>query len=95
MLIADLRGYSDYVIVSGPPIAPGSDSLLLSRSVDAFIMTTALAKQTTAQARQIRQLLTRAEIEPLGLVICGAKAQSYDVNRIQTAQEQEDSDYLD
>ncbi len=95
MLIADLRGYSDYVIVTGPPVAPGSDSLLLGRSVDAVVMTTALAKQTTSEARQVRQLLARAEIEPLGLVICGAKAQTFDVYRIQTGQEQEEPDYLD
>jgi Mrp family chromosome partitioning ATPase/capsular polysaccharide biosynthesis protein len=95
MLLADLRGYSDYVIVDGPPIAPGSDSLLLGRSVDAVVLTTTLAKQTTAEARQVRQLLARAEIEPLGLVIYAAKAQSYDVYRIQTAQDQDDSYFID
>jgi Mrp family chromosome partitioning ATPase/capsular polysaccharide biosynthesis protein len=93
MLIADLRGYSDYVIVNGPPMAPGSDSLLLARSVDTVIMTTALAKQTTAEAKQVRQLLARAEIDPLGLVIVGAKAQSYDVYRIRSGQGEDELDF--
>jgi capsular polysaccharide biosynthesis protein/Mrp family chromosome partitioning ATPase len=75
MLLSDLQGYSDYVIVSGPPMVPGSDSLLLARSVDTVILSGSLGRQTTAEARQTRHLLARAEIQALGLVICGTKSQ--------------------
>ncbi len=73
-LLGELQGYSDYVIINGPPQSAVSDSLILARSVDAVIMASTLGKQTSTEVRQVRQLLARAEIEPLGVVLCGARA---------------------
>ncbi len=72
-LLAELQGYSDYVIVDAPPMLGASDSLILARAVDAVIFASTLGRQTAGEARQVRQLLARAQIEALGLVICGAK----------------------
>jgi Mrp family chromosome partitioning ATPase len=74
-LLADLKGISDYVILDGPPMLLASDSLILAQSVDAVILASTLGKETAAQAKQVRQMLARAEIEALGLVICGARPQ--------------------
>jgi len=75
-LLAELEGISDYVILDGPPLLMTSDSLILAQSVDAVIFASALGKITPAEATQARQLLARAEIVPLGMVICGAKSRS-------------------
>jgi len=75
-LLADLQGISDYVILDGPPMLLASDSLILAQSVDAVILASTLGRETAAEAKQVRQLLARAEIAALGLVICGAKPQS-------------------
>ena len=87
MLLSDLQGYSDYVIVSGPPLVAGSDSLLLARSVDTVLLASSLGKQTTAEARQTRHLLARAEIQALGLVISGAKPGSRSNQYLYAAQD--------
>ena len=76
-LLAELQGYSDYVIVDGPPATTVSDSLILARSVDAVIVTSTLRGQTVAETRQVRQLLARAEIEPLGVVLCGTRGRAH------------------
>jgi Mrp family chromosome partitioning ATPase/capsular polysaccharide biosynthesis protein len=75
-LLAELQGISDYVILDGPPMLLASDSLVLAQSVDAVILASTLGKETAAEANQVRQLLARAEITALGLVICGARPQS-------------------
>ncbi len=75
-VLAELQGISDYVILDGPPMLVASDSLILAQSVDAVILASTLGKETTAEAIQVRQLLARAEIPALGIVICGGKPQS-------------------
>jgi succinoglycan biosynthesis transport protein ExoP len=86
-LLAELQGYSDYVIVDGPPLLAASDSLILARSVDAVVLVSTLGRETAAAARQVRQLLARAEIQALGLVVCGARAKSRDDYRAYVDQE--------
>jgi succinoglycan biosynthesis transport protein ExoP len=75
-LLADLQGISDYVILDGPPMLMASDSLILAQSVDAVVLASTLGKETAAEAVQVRQLLARAEITALGIVVCGDKAPS-------------------
>jgi tyrosine-protein kinase len=75
-LLAELEGISDYVILDGPPMLAASDSLILAQSVDAVVFASTLGIETAAEAAQARQLLARAEITALGIVICGAKPQS-------------------
>ena len=77
-LLADLQGISDYVIVDGPPMLMASDSMILAQSVDAVILASTLGKETAAEAKQVRQLLSRAEIQALGLVVCGSRPQIRD-----------------
>ncbi len=80
-LLADLQGISDYVIVDGPPMLMASDSLILAQSVDAVVLASTLGKETAAEAVQVRQLLARAEITALGIVICGGKVPSRDTHK--------------
>jgi len=77
-LLAELQGISDYVIVDGPPMLLAPDSLVLAQSADAVILASTLGRETAAEAKQVKQLLARAEIQALGLVICGVKPKSYD-----------------
>jgi Mrp family chromosome partitioning ATPase/capsular polysaccharide biosynthesis protein len=74
-VLAELQGISDYVILDGPPMLVASDALVLAQSVDAVVLASTLGKETTAEAVQVRQLLARAEIAALGIVICGGKPQ--------------------
>ena len=75
-VLAELQGVSDYVILDGPPMLVASDALVLAQAVDAVVLASTLGKETAAEATQVRQLLARAEIPALGIVICGGKPQS-------------------
>ena len=75
-VLGELQGISDYVILDGPPMLVASDSLILAQSVDAVILASTLGKETAAEATQVRQLLARAEIPVLGIVVCGSKGLS-------------------
>jgi succinoglycan biosynthesis transport protein ExoP len=75
-IMSDLQGISDYVIVDGPPVLEGSDSLTLAGSVDGLVITSTLGRDTAEDAAEVREVLARAEIGPLGVVMCGAKKQS-------------------
>jgi capsular exopolysaccharide synthesis family protein len=75
-VLAELQGISDYVILDGPPMLIASDSLILAQGVDALILASRLGRETGSEAFQVRQLLDRAEVTALGIVICGAKPQS-------------------
>ncbi|MBN1630323.1 MAG: CpsD/CapB family tyrosine-protein kinase, partial [Thermoleophilia bacterium] len=73
-MLAELEGISDYVILDGPPILTTSDSLILAQSVDAVVFASTLGRETAAEAAQARQLLARAEVTALGIVLCGGRA---------------------
>jgi polysaccharide biosynthesis transport protein len=75
-VLAELQGISDYVILDGPPMLVASDALVLAQSVDAVVLASTLGKETAAEAIQVRQLLARAEIPALGIVICGGGSRS-------------------
>ncbi len=77
-ILAELQGISDYVILDGPPMLIASDSLILAQAVDALLLASRLGRETSAEAFQVRQLLDRAEVPALGLVVCGARHQSRD-----------------
>jgi Mrp family chromosome partitioning ATPase len=82
LLLADLKGYSDYVIVSGPPMADVSEALALAQHVDSTILTTSLGKDTAAETNRVRGLLNTAGVNAMGLVVMGLKprnAEAYDV----------------
>ena len=72
-VLSELQGISDYVIVDSPPMLIASDSLILARSVDAVVLASMLGRDTDDEMLEVRQLLSRAEITPLGMVICGVR----------------------
>jgi|WetSurMetagenome_2_1015567.scaffolds.fasta_scaffold43505_2 polysaccharide biosynthesis transport protein len=72
-VLSEIQGISDYVIVDSPPMLIASDSLILARSVDALVLASMLGRDTDDEMLEVRQLLSRAEITPLGIVICGAR----------------------
>ncbi len=72
-VLSDLQGISDYVIVDSPPMLVASDCLALSRSVDALVFASVLGRDTDEQVLEARQLLSRAEVAPLGIVVCSAR----------------------
>ncbi len=72
-LLSEIEGISDYVIVDAPPLLVASDSLALAGSVDSLVLASVLGRNTGDEMLEVRQLLARAEVEPLGIVICGAK----------------------
>jgi protein-tyrosine kinase len=72
-VLSELQGISDYVIVDSPPMLVAADSLTLARSVDALVLASMLGRDTGEQMLEARQLLSRAEITPLGIVLCGVR----------------------
>ncbi len=77
-LLGELQGISDYLILDGPPMLVTSDSLILAQCVDAVVLACKLGRETAAEAVQVKQLLDRAEIAALGIVMSGSKPQSRD-----------------
>lgn len=75
-VLGESQGISDYVILNGPPMLVASDSLILAQSVDAVVLASRLGTETAADLIQVKQLLARAEIPVLGLVICGPRQRS-------------------
>lgn len=75
-MLAEFEGISDYVILDGPPMLAASDSLALAQCVDALVLAGMLGQATDAEAAQVQQLLERAEITVLGIVMRGLKSRS-------------------
>ena len=79
-MLAEFEGISDYVILDGPPLLAASDTLALAQCVDTLVLASMLGRDTDAEATQVRQLLERAEIAALGIVMCGVKSQSREIS---------------
>lgn len=74
-MLAEFEGISDYVILDGPSMLAASEALALSQCVDAVVLASMLGRDTDDEATQVRQLLERAEIVALGIVLLGVKGQ--------------------
>ncbi|NLO27791.1 MAG: hypothetical protein GX113_06400 [Actinobacteria bacterium] len=79
-MLAEFEGISDYVILDGPPLLAAPDTLALAQYVDALVLAGMLGRDTRAEAAQVRQLLERAELTALGIVMCGVKSQSREIS---------------
>jgi capsular exopolysaccharide synthesis family protein len=67
----------DYVLLDGPPLFGLVDSQVLAQRVDGVLIVCRADRHTPETATALRELLERLEVEPLGLVVVGAKAASH------------------
>jgi len=64
----------DYVLLDGPPLLGLVDSQVLAQRVDDVLIVSRPDRETPESALALRELLERLEVEPLGVVIVGARA---------------------
>jgi capsular exopolysaccharide synthesis family protein len=64
----------DYVVIDGPPMLGVVDAQILARKVDAVLIAARLDRLTVENVHDLRELLDRHEIKPLGLFVTGAQA---------------------
>ena len=67
----------DYVLLDGPPLLGLVDSQVLAQRVDGVLLVCRPDRLTPETALATRELLDRLDVEPLGLVIVGARGQSH------------------
>jgi capsular exopolysaccharide synthesis family protein len=67
----------DYVLLDGPPLLGLVDSQVLAQRVDGVIIVCRPDRHTPETALALRELLERLEVEPLGVVIVGARGPSH------------------
>lgn len=65
----------DYVFVDAPPLLGIVDAQVLARYVDQMILVNRLDRLNLDNVADLRQLLDRMDVHPLGLVVIGAKAE--------------------
>jgi Mrp family chromosome partitioning ATPase len=67
----------DYVLLDGPPLLGLVDSQVLAQRVDGVLIVCRPDRQTPETALALRELLERLEVEPLGIVIVGARSSTH------------------
>jgi capsular exopolysaccharide synthesis family protein len=67
----------DYVLLDGPPLLGLVDSQVLAQRVDGVLLVCRPDRLTPETALATRELLDRLDVEPLGLVIVGARGLSH------------------
>ena len=67
-VLDDLTGLYDYVLVDSPPLLPVADALELARMVDGVIVVARRNRVTSDEARRVRMLVERLDINLLGVV---------------------------
>jgi capsular exopolysaccharide synthesis family protein len=67
----------DYVLLDGPPLLGLVDSQVLAQRVDGVLLVCRPDQQTPETALATRELLDRLDVEPLGIVIVGARGLSH------------------
>jgi capsular exopolysaccharide synthesis family protein len=65
----------DYVLIDAPPLLGIADSQVLSQWVDEMMIVSRLDRLTLDQVSDLREVLDRLAIKPLGLVVIGAKGE--------------------
>jgi Mrp family chromosome partitioning ATPase/capsular polysaccharide biosynthesis protein len=63
----------EYVLLDGPPLLGLMDSQVLAQRADGVLIVCRPDRMTTADAIALRELLDRLDVNPLGLVIVGAR----------------------
>ena len=65
----------DYVLIDAPPMLGIADAQLLAREADDVLIVARLDRVSPYQADELRGLLARLEIKPVGLTVVGARAE--------------------
>jgi succinoglycan biosynthesis transport protein ExoP len=68
------RDYA-YVLIDSPPLLGISDAQLLARQADSVLLVGRLDRISPYQAEELHGLLSRLELEPIGLTVVGARAE--------------------
>ena len=63
----------EYVIVDGPPLLSAVDAQIIAQVVDDVLLVARLDQLTVENVHDLRLLLDRNEIRPLGLFVIGAQ----------------------
>jgi Mrp family chromosome partitioning ATPase/capsular polysaccharide biosynthesis protein len=74
-ILSDLQEQSDIVIVDSPPLLALSDTVKLTRKVDAVVVVARLSLIRRATLEELRRVLEGAPTAKLGTVVTGATAQ--------------------
>jgi capsular exopolysaccharide synthesis family protein len=67
----------DYVLLDGPPLLGLVDSQVLAQRVDGVLIVCRPDRHTPETATALRELLERLEVEPLGVVVVGARGPTH------------------
>jgi capsular exopolysaccharide synthesis family protein len=74
--VDELRGLDyDYVLIDAPPLLGMPDSQVLSQRVDEMVIVSRLDRLRLDQVSDLREVLDRLTIKPLGLVVIGARGE--------------------
>jgi capsular exopolysaccharide synthesis family protein len=67
------RSDYDYVLLDGPPLVGLVDSQVLAQRVDGVLLVCRTSRLTPENAADLRDLLRRLQVRPLGLVVVGSR----------------------
>jgi Mrp family chromosome partitioning ATPase len=65
----------DYVLVDAPPLLGIADSQALARYVDEIVVVNRIDRMTLEHVEQLREVLDRLALRPLGIVVIGARGE--------------------
>jgi Mrp family chromosome partitioning ATPase len=72
----EIRTYDyDYVLVDAPPLLGIADSQALARYVDEILLVNRLDRLTLERVSELRDVLDRLALEPLGIVVIGGRGE--------------------
>lgn len=72
----EIRTYDyDYVLVDAPPLLGIADSQALARYVDEILLVNRLDRLTLERVNELRDVLDRLALEPLGIVVIGGRGE--------------------
>ena len=72
-----LRTDDSYVLIDSPPILGLGDAQFLARQSDDVLVVARLDRVSPLQAEDLRDLLKRLRLNPIGVVVVGARVDSH------------------
>src|SRR5829696_30066 len=69
------RADYDYVLIDAPPLLGIADSQALARDVDEILLVNRLDRVTLERVNELRDVLDRLAIEPLGIIVIGGRGE--------------------
>ena len=74
--LEEVRQYDyDYILVDAPPLLGIADSQALARYVDQILLVHRLDRLTLERVNELRDVLHRLAVEPLGIVVIGGRGE--------------------